>query len=269
MKKIGFIGAGNMAEALMKGIISVGFAKKEEIIASEIIPERREYISKSIGIQTTDNNVEVAKVSEIVVLAVKPNVIGLVLQELKPYLTAEKLIISIAAGIRINFIESRLNPGVRVVRVMPNHACLVGASASGYALGKYAKKEDKEIVQKILESVGIAFCLDEKLIDAVTGLSGSGPAFVYLIIEALADGGVRAGLPRDVALALAAQTVYGSAKAVLMTKKHPGELKDQVASPAGTTIEGLAILEAAGVRGALIEAVYAATLRSMELGEKQ
>jgi len=269
MKKIGFIGAGNMAEALMKGIISVGFAKKEEIIASEIIPERREYISKSIGIQTTDNNVEVAKVSEIVVLAVKPNVVGMVLQELKPYLTAEKLIISIAAGIRINFIESRLNPGVRVVRVMPNHACLVGASASGYALGKYAKKEDKEVVQKILESVGIAFCLDEKFIDAVTGLSGSGPAFVYLIIEALADGGVRAGLPRDVALALAAQTVYGSAKAVLTTKKHPGELKDQVASPAGTTIEGLAILEAAGVRGALIEAVYAAALKSTELGEKQ
>ncbi|MBM4237036.1 MAG: pyrroline-5-carboxylate reductase, partial [Euryarchaeota archaeon] len=185
-----------------------------------------------------------------------------------PYLSSETLIISIAAGIKIGYIESRLNHGVRVIRVMPNHACLVGASASGYAPGKYANEEDKETVQRILESVGRAFCLDEKLLDAVTGLSGSGPAFVYVMIEALADGGVMAGLPRDVSLALAAQTVLGSAKTVLDTKKHPGELKDQVASPAGTTIEGLKVIEEAGVRGTLIKAVHAAAKKSQELGEK-
>ncbi len=267
-KKIGFVGAGNMAEALMRGIISAGFAKKEDIIASEIIPERRDFISRTIGVQTTEDNTKVVKSSKIIVLAVKPNIVAPVLEELKPYLSSENLIISIAAGIKIGYIESRLNHGVRVIRVMPNHACLVGASASGYAPGKYAKEEDKETVQRILESVGRAFCLDEKLLDAVTGLSGSGPAFVYVMIEALADGGVMAGLPRDVSTVLAAQTVLGSAKTVLDTKKHPGELKDQVASPAGTTIEGLKVIEEAGVRGALIKAVYAAAKKSQELGEK-
>ncbi|MEM2944592.1 MAG: pyrroline-5-carboxylate reductase [Methanomassiliicoccales archaeon] len=269
MKKVGFIGAGNMAEALINGIISVGLAEREGIVASEIIPERREYISKALGILTTDSNTEVVKSCDIIILAVKPNVVGSVLEELRPYITQDKLVISIAAGIRIKFIESKLKPGSRVVRVMPNHACLVGASASGFALGSHATPEDRDTVQRILESVGIAFCLDEKLLDAVTGLSGSGPAFVYLVIEALADGGVRAGLPRDVSLALAAQTVLGSAKVVLTSKKHPGELKDQVASPAGTTIEGLSILEAAGVRGALIEAVFAASQRSVELGQEK
>ena len=164
---------------------------------------------------------------------------GSVLDELKPVLTSQHLLISIAAGIKIDFIEKHINWGVRVVRVMPNQPCQVGASASAFALGKSAKMEDKEIVQKILNSVGIAFSMDEKYLDAVTGLSGSGPAYIYMVIEAMADGGVLAGLPRDVSIALAAQTVLGSAKTVLETRKHPGELKDMVASPAGTTIEGI------------------------------
>jgi pyrroline-5-carboxylate reductase len=264
--KIGFVGAGNMAEAMMKGIISAGVSKVEDIIASEIVPERRDYITSTLGVPTVSDNIEVVKTSDVVVLAVKPYHVGPVLTELKPYLTGAHLLISIAAGVKISFMESQLNWGVRVVRVMPNQPCLVGASASGFALGRSAKKEDKEMVQNILNSVGVAFCLDEKLLDAVTGLSGSGPAYIYLIIEALADGGVLAGLPRDVALQLAAQTVLGAGKTYLETRRHPGDLKDMVASPGGTTIEGLRVLEEAGVRGALIDAVEAAAKKSEELG---
>lgn len=266
--KIGFIGAGNMAEALMKGIISAGLASKDEVTAGEIFPERREFIARTLGVRTTSDNVEVVKSAHVVVLAVKPQQMNMVLEELKPYLTAEHLLISIAAGIRIGAIESRLNTGVRVIRVMPNNSCLVMASASAFSLGKFAKPEDKEVVSKILLSVGIAFPVDEKLLDAVTGLSGSGPAYVYLMIEAMADGGVLAGLPRDVSQKLAAQTVLGAAKTVLETNSHPGPLKDMVASPAGTTIEGLKVLEKAGVRGAFIEAVEAGAKRSKQLGEK-
>jgi pyrroline-5-carboxylate reductase len=266
--KIGFIGAGNMAEALMKGIISAGLAMKEEITAGEIVVERKEYIARTIGARMTADNVEVVKSANIIVLAVKPQQMGTVLEELKPYLTVDHLLISIAAGIRISYIESKLNVGVRVIRVMPNNPCLVAASASAFSLGKCAKPHDKDLVMRILQSVGIAFQVDEKLLDAVTGLSGSGPAFVYLVIESMADGGVLAGLPRDISQKLAAQTVLGAAKTVLETNGHPGFLKDMVASPAGTTIEGLKVLEKAAVRGAFIEAVEAAAKKSKELGEK-
>ncbi len=202
-----------------------------------------------------------------IILAVKPNTVGPVLDELKILFTNEHLLISIAAGVKISFIEAHLNWGVKVVRVMPNQPCLVGESASGYALGKSAKKEDKDIVQKVLESVGIAFSMDEKQLDAVTGLSGSGPAYVYMVIEALSDGGVLVGLPRDISTALAAQTVLGAAKTILETKGHPAQFKDIVASPGGTTIEGLKVLEESAVRGAFIKAVEAATKRSIELGK--
>jgi pyrroline-5-carboxylate reductase len=267
-KRIGFIGAGNMSEALMKGIIDSGLVKPEEIIAGEIIPERRDYITQIIGVETTADNILVAKSADLIVLGVKPQYLPQVLGGLRPHLTENHLVISIAAGIRIDFIESCLKPGVRVIRVMPNQPLMVGATAAGYALGTHATKEDAETVQEILDSNGIAYGLPEHLLDAVTGLSGSGPAFVYVIIEGLADGGVLAGLPREVAISLAAQTVLGAAKSVLDTKKHPGALKDMVASPAGTTIEGLQIIESAGVRGALMEAVDAAARRSKELGEK-
>jgi pyrroline-5-carboxylate reductase len=266
--KIGFIGAGNMAEALMKGIISAGIAAKDEVIAGEVIKERREIIARDLNVKVTSDNVEVARSAQILLLAIKPQQMPTVLEELKPYLGPEHLLISIAAGIKISYIESRLNAGVRVVRVMPNQPCLVGASASAFALGKFARSEDKDFVLKVLKSVGLAMPVDEKLLDAVTGLSGSGPAFVYLVIEAMADGGVLSGLPRDIAVKLAAQTVLGAAKTVLETGIHPAAGKDMVASPAGTTIEGLRVLEEAGVRGAFIDAVEAATKRSTELGEK-
>jgi pyrroline-5-carboxylate reductase len=266
--KIGFVGAGNMAEALMKGIISAGMALADDITASDVMPERRDFIAKTIGVGVTGDNIEVVRSSDIIVLAVKPNHVGPVLDELKPYLSSDHLLISIAAGVKIDVMERHLNWGVRVVRVMPNQPCLVGASASAFALGRSARKEDKETVQRILESVGVAFALDEKLLDAVTGLSGSGPAYVYMFIEALADGGVLAGLPRDVAITLAAQTVYGSAKTVLETRRHPAELKDMVASPGGTTIEGIRTLEENGFRGAVIDAVEAGAKKSAEMGGK-
>jgi pyrroline-5-carboxylate reductase len=266
--KIGFIGAGNMAEALMKGIMSAGLATKDEIIASDPSTERKEFIARSHGVRVTGDNVEVVRSANLIVLAVKPGNVSMVMDELKPYLTTDHLLISIAAGVRIAHIESKLNYGVRVVRVMPNQPCLVGASASAFALGKSAKPDDKDTVMMILKSVGIAFQVDEKHLDAVTGLSGSGPAFVYVVIEAMADGGVLAGLPRDIATKLAAQTVFGAAKTILDTNAHPAMMKDMVASPAGTTIEGLLILEESGVRGAFMEAVEAATKKSKELGEK-
>ncbi|WP_400208682.1 pyrroline-5-carboxylate reductase [Candidatus Methanomassiliicoccus intestinalis] len=266
-KKFGFIGAGNMAEALMKGLIEGQLTTKDELIASEVFAPRREYIKSKLAVDVTEDNKEVAKEAKVIILAVKPNVVATVLEELKPQLTAEHLIISIAAGVKIASIEAHLNEGVRVVRVMPNQPCLVSASASAFALGKYAKEEDKALVQKILEAVGIAYAMDEKQLDAVTGLSGSGPAYIYLVIEALSDGGVMAGLPRDVATALASQTVLGAAKTILETKMHPGQAKDMVTSPAGTTIEGMRILENSAVRGAFIDAVLAATERSKELGK--
>ena len=264
--KIGFVGAGNMAEAMMKGIISAGVARAEDVIASDMMPERRDYIAKTIGVQVTGDNIEVVRSSDVIILAVKPHHVGPVLDEMKPYLSADHLVISIAAGVKIGFMEQHLNWGVRVVRVMPNQPCMVGASASAFAMGKSARKEDKDTVQKIFESVGVAFCLDEKLLDAVTGLSGSGPAYCYMMIEAMADGGVLVGLPRDVAIALAAQTLLGSAKTVLETRKHPGELKDMVTSPNGTTIQGIKTLEDAAFRGAVIKAIEAGAKRSAELG---
>ncbi len=267
VKKFGFIGAGNMAEALMKGILNSGEASPSEIIASEVVPARREYVTKALEISVVPDNAVVVREANVIILAVKPNIVAAVLDELKSMLTSDHLVISIAAGVKISFIESHLNWGVRVVRVMPNQPCLVGASASGFALGKSARKEDQELVQRLLDSVGVAFPLEEKLLDAVTGLSGSGPAYVYMMIEALADGGVLCGLPRDVATKLAAQTVFGSAKTVLDTKMHPAPLKDMVASPAGTTIEGMKVLEDGCLRGTVIRAVEAAAKKSAELGK--
>jgi pyrroline-5-carboxylate reductase len=266
--KIGFIGAGNMAEALMKGMISAGLATKEDIVAGEIFKERADYMSKAVGVKITADNVEVVRSAHVIVLSVKPNTVAQVLDEVKPYMTGDHLLISIAAGIRLSFLEAHLNRETRVVRVMPNQPCLVGASASAFALGKSAKPEDKDTVMRILQSVGIAFPVEEKLLDAVTGLSGSGPAYIYMVIEAMADGGVLAGLPRDVALKLAAQTVVGAGKTILATGQHPGYWKDMVASPAGTTIEGIKVLEECGVRGAFIKAVEAGAKKSKELGEK-
>ena len=265
-ERIGFIGGGKMAEALAKGIINASLSSVDKIIASDVDKKRCQILEKDTGIKTTQENKKVTSGSDIIILAVKPNIIGGILKELKNDITPKHLVVSIAAGIPLDFIESALNKGCRVVRVMPNTPCLVGETAAGYALGKAATRDDGELVGEILNAVGKSYLLEEKHLDAVTGLSGSGPAFVYTVIEALSDGGVKMGLPRDISTKLAAQTVLGSAKMVLESGMHTGELRDFVTSPGGTTIAGLHALEKGSIRNALIDAVETATKKSKRLG---
>src|SRR4051812_1354222 len=264
-RRWGFIGAGKMATALARGMIGAGTARPGAIWASDPVAAAREALAAGAGVTASPSNVEVARQCDVLVLAVKPQSLPQVLAELQPAVTAEHLVISIAAGVALATLTAGLGPDCRLVRVMPNTPALVGAGAAGYCLGQNADAEDESIVRSCLEAVGRAYRVPEPLLDAETGLSGSGPAFVYLIIEALSDGGVRVGLPRDVATALAAQTVLGAARMVLETGLHTGTLKDQVTSPGGTTIAGLHALERGGLRAALIDAVEAATHRSSEL----
>lgn len=264
--RIGFLGAGKMATALARGWIAAGLASTDRLLASDPVPAARQAFSKETGARASADNKEVVAASELLILAVKPQTMKGLLAEIKPVVTGRHLVVSIAAGISLRQLAEGLGSDRRLVRVMPNTPCLVGASASGFAPGETATAEDVALVERLLNAVGRASQLPENLLDAVTGLSGSGPAYVYLMIEALSDGGVRVGLPREVATMLAAQTVFGSAKMVLETGAHPGILKDMVTSPGGTTIAGLHELERGGVRAALMNAVEAATRRSEELG---
>jgi len=265
--KIGFLGAGKMASALAKGFVAAKIVSPKQIIASDVMEPARAAFAKDVGGNAADSNLDVLKFANVLILAVKPDQVGAVLAEIKPAFTDKHLLISIAAGVTLTKLESALPLKARVIRVMPNTPALVGAGAAGYALGSHANGEDGELAQKLLGAVGVAFAVKESLLDAVTGLSGSGPAYVFQIIEALSDGGVAAGLPRDIATRLAAQTLLGSAKMVLETGMHPGALKDMVTSPGGTTIEGLHEMEKGKVRGALINAVRAATEKSKKLGQ--
>jgi pyrroline-5-carboxylate reductase len=266
-KKIAFLGSGNMAEALVKGLLAAGTAAAEEIVCAEPVAERREALKKRHGVGVTASNAEAVTAAGIVVLSVKPQIVDAVLSEIAPALGTSRLLVSIAAGVPISALARRLGPGARIVRTMPNTPALVGAGATALARGGAATEEDLVQATALFQAVGTAVVVEEKLLDAVTGLSGSGPAYVFLAIEALADGGVKAGLPRATALALAAQTMVGAGRMVLETGEHPGKLKDQVTSPGGTTIAGVHALEAAGFRAALIAAVEAAAKRSKELGE--
>jgi pyrroline-5-carboxylate reductase len=264
---IGFLGAGKMATALAKGFVKAGLVAAERMLAADPFEAARMSFTEAVGAKAITANRELVEFAQVLVLAVKPDQVDGVLAELRDGLTGEKLLISIAAGVPLARLEGGLGEGARVVRVMPNTPALVGASAGAFALGRRATAADGELVQKLLSAVGIAFQVREPLLDAVTGLSGSGPAYVYLVIEALSDGGVAAGLPRDVATRLAAQTVLGAARMVLETGQHPGALKDMVTSPGGTTIDGLHELEKGRVRGAFINAVRAATEKSKRLGQ--
>jgi pyrroline-5-carboxylate reductase len=264
---VGFLGAGKMATALAKGFIRAGLVKASQVIASDPVEAASRHFAEETGAKIAGSNVEVTKFASVLVLAVKPGNVPELIAEISSQMTPKHLLISIAAGVPIFKLEGGLGNNSRVIRVMPNTPALIGASASAYALGKSATKEDGELARKLLGAVGIAFELKESLLDAVTGLSGSGPAYVYTIIEALSDGGVASGLPRDVATKLAAQTVLGSARMVLETGQHPGALKDAVTSPGGTTIEGLHELEKGKLRGTLISAVRAATEKSKKLGQ--
>ena len=256
-----------MGEALIRGVLRAKLSSAGKIIVSDVDKKRCQILEKETGIKTTQKNKKVTSSSDIIILTIKPNVMGDILEELKNDIIPKHLVVSIAAGIPLSFIESFLNKGCRAIRVMPNTPCLVGETAAGYALGKKATRNDGKLVGRILNAVGKSFLLDEKYLDAVTGLSGSGPAFIYMVIEALADVGVKMGLPRDVSTKLAAQTAFGAAKMVLEADMHIGELKDSVTSPGGTTIEGLHALEKGGLSNTLINAVAAATKKSKRLGK--
>jgi len=264
---LGFLGAGKMATALARGFIQAGVVKPDQILASDPVEAARSAFAKEVGTKATASNPELLNFAVVLLLAVKPDQVPDVLNEIRVHLTEKHLVISIAAGVSLARLESGLGGSPRVIRAMPNTPALVGASATAYAPGKNATAEDGQLAQKLFSSVGIAIAVKEELLDAVTGLSGSGPAYVCLILEALSDGGVAAGLPRNVATTLAAQTLLGTAKMVLETGQHPGALKDMVASPGGTTIEGVHELEKAGVRGALMKAVRAAAEKSKSLAQ--
>jgi pyrroline-5-carboxylate reductase len=264
--RIGFLGAGQMATALARGWLAARLAAPDGVVASDPAAQARQAFHSATGLRATADNREVVAASELLVLAVKPQTMAALLAEVRSLVTGRHLVVSIAAGITLRQLAEGLGSDRRLVRVMPNTPCLVGASAAGYSPGEAATADDVAQVDRLLNAVGRAFRLPESLLDAVTGLSGSGPAFVAVVIEALSDGGVRMGLPREVAAALAAQTVFGSAKLLLETGTHPAVLKDMVSSPGGTTIAGLHALERGGLRAALMDAVEAATLRAAELG---
>jgi pyrroline-5-carboxylate reductase len=267
-RKIGIIGAGRIGEALIRGIINAKVAYSKEIFASDIDEDRLIQLGEELGISTSTNNNEVVEESEVIILAVKPQIIKGVVKEISSVIKKGHILISVAAGIPTKIIESELKgTQPRVVRAMPNIACVVGESASAICLGKYATAEDERIATEIFGAVGGVMTIPESLMDAVTGLSGSSPAFIFMIIEALADGGVHEGLDRDTALALSAQTTLGAAKMVLESGKHPEELKDMVFSPNGTTARGIRILEEYGIRAAMMNAIIESTKRAKELGE--
>src|SRR5216683_5684859 len=266
-KRISIVGAGNMSEALVKGLVASGKVKPEDLCVSARRPEKAAQLAQRYGVRSATDNAACVRGAEIVILAVEPQVLGSVLTRDAPSIPPSALIISVAAGVTTAAIESHLGRASRTIRAMPNVAAMVGYSATAISKGEHATDADLAVAQTIFEAVGRVVVVDEIHLDAVTGLSGSGPAYIFLIIEALADAGVKVGLSREIALTLAAQTLLGSAQMLLETGIHPGQLKDQVTSPGGTAIAGLHTLEAGGLRTTLIDAVETATRRARELGQ--
>ncbi|WP_408069519.1 pyrroline-5-carboxylate reductase [Butyrivibrio sp. JL13D10] len=262
---IGFIGLGNMAKALMGGIISKGIFDPQDIIGSDPMEAARESAAKKFGIQTRDNNSDVAKEADIILLAVKPQFLKVAIADIMDDVNDSKLVISIAAGKTLEWISNEFEKPVKIIRVMPNTPALVGEGCSAVCPNNLCGEDDLNMALEILRSCGTANVVTENLMDVVTGVSGSSPAYVFLFIEAMADAAVLGGMPRKQAYEFAAQAVLGSAKMVLETGKHPGELKDMVCSPAGTTIEAVKVMEEMGFRGIVMDAVQAATERSKEL----
>jgi len=261
-----FIGGGNMAEALLKGLLSGLHIPATHVTATDVVPERLKYLETTYGIKTSTDNRRAVQDHDVIILAVKPQILPGVVARFASEVSRDKLVISIAAGITLQSLQEALGQDRRVVRVMPNAPALVLAGAAGISPGAAATPQDVALVEQIFNAVGRAVVVSDDMMDAVTGLSGSGPAFVFALIEALSDGGVLVGLTRPMAIHLAAQTVLGAAKMVLETGQHPGVLKDMVISPAGTTAAGMHALESGGVRGIMMEAVRRATARSEELG---
>jgi pyrroline-5-carboxylate reductase len=267
-KKISILGTGNMGQALVSGLVGSGSSKPKNIICTDVREAKLKAVEKQYGVQTTTSNLEAVSQAEIIIYAVKPQIMASVLNETAKKLDMSKLIISIAAGVPMEAIESCLNKELRLIRVMPNIAAAVKEAATAVAAGKHASQEDIQLAMAIFDSIGKSVFIQENyLMDAITGLSGSGPAYIFLIVEAMADAGVKVGLSRQEALFLSAQTVLGAAKMLIETQEHPGQLRDRVTSPGGTAIAGLATLEEGGLRTTLIHAVEVATNRSRELGQ--
>ncbi|MDP7551825.1 MAG: pyrroline-5-carboxylate reductase [Nitrospinaceae bacterium] len=270
-KKLGFIGGGNMAEAMVNGLITASFIEARNILVSDPISERLEYMHSEYKVRTTSDNRELVQKSDILVIAVKPQSVKKILKNFADLVDGEKLIVSVAAGVPISLIEEILDgkseKKVPVVRTMPNTPALVQEGVTAICRSEHVTKTEMKIVHRIFEAIGRTVDVEEGHIDAVTGLSGSGPAYIFMIIEALSDAGVKMGLSREVANILTVQTVLGSAKLARESGKHPGELKDMVTSPGGTTISGLHALEEGGLRTTLMNAVENATRRSMALGK--
>lgn len=267
-KKIAIIGTGNMGEALASGLVSSQKSSSDNIICADVREDSLESIKDKYGVVTTTNNTDAIMQSEIIIYSVKPQILASVLKETASCLDMSKLVISIAAGVPLAAIESCVNKKLRLVRVMPNIAAFVKEGATAIAAGKHTHKDDIKLAKAIFDSVGKSVFIEENiLMDAITGLSGSGPAYIFLIVDALADAGVKMGLSRKDALFLSSQTVLGAAKLLMETKEHPGQLKDRVTSPGGTAIAGIHTLEKGGLRTTLINAVEVATARSKELGE--
>jgi pyrroline-5-carboxylate reductase len=265
---VGFLGAGQMATALARGWQAQGLLDPARSLATDRLAAARTQFQNSTKLRCVETLPELLPSVDVVLLAVKPQSLPELYAELRSHLEDRHLVVSIAAGVTLAQLAAGLGDEVRLVRVMPNTPALVGAGAAGLTAGPAATSADADLVERMFAAVGVARRVSEPLLDAVTGLSGSGPAYAFVLIEALADGGVRAGLPRDTALALAAQTLLGSARMVLETGQHPAALKDAVASPGGTTIAGLHALEQAGFRAAAMDAVLAAARRAQELGQR-
>lgn len=265
-RRIGMIGSGNMAGALVRGLLVSGRVTKEQIRATDVLEEKRSALAREHGIVTSDDNAAVARFADVVVLAVKPQGIDQAAATFADALAPETLVVSIVAGVPLRALETLLPRSRRIVRAMPNTPALVLAGATGIAASSGATESDVDVAKALFEAVGSVVRVEESLLDAVTGLSGSGPAYVMRVIEALTEGGTNVGLDRQTALSLAMGVVYGSAKLVLETGEDPARLREKVTSPNGTTVAGLAALEAGGLFSALVSAVESATRRSRELG---
>lgn len=266
-RKIGFIGAGVMGKAIIKGLISSGFSDKENIFASEVSREAADKVATELGIKVFTDNNDLVKNCDVVVIATKPYILKKVLEQVKGSFDGSKLVVSIAAAIATSLIEEVFDFNIPVIRVMPNTPVLVGEGMTAVSKGRYTSQDDVEFACELFSSVGRCVEVEEKLINAVTGISGSGPAFFYSIIESMADGGLKLGLSKKVAIELAAQTALGAAKMVLKTGKHPAVLKDEVTTPGGTTIAGLMVMEEMGVSFALAKTVQETARKADELGK--
>ncbi len=264
---IGFVGAGRMASALAKGFVSQNAIRADQLFAFDISEQARNAFQQQTGGTILESHAQLLQRSSIIFLAVKPQVLPDVAADLASGLNEDQLVVSIAAGVTLSQLECLLRQHQQVIRIMPNTPALVGAGAAGMSCATAVAKQKRDYVLQLMKTVGVCHEVEESLLDAVTGLSGSGPAYIFQMIEALSDGGVKEGLPRAVATELAAQTVLGAAKMVLETGEHPGSLKDAVASPAGTTIAAIAALERGGLRAAVIDAVQTAANRSRELSQ--